>query len=1023
MNSSGPSRSLVLLILGVLLLTAGFLGSASAKSLYLVNRNNMSFMAFNVNPDGTITYQTTSSLQYATDPVGVAVDAIPESEAALFITSEFSGVIEYIDARTMSNHGHVFAPGASDLAGIVCDGEHNVVYTVQRSSNILYLYDWNPGAMSLTLRPGFPIGLTGCAGAYGLALDRTAGRLYVADGDASMVRGYDVANWNLVLSYQPAMAPVGIAVDSRRGIVYTSAPDDWCAAAPSGTTILSRYEIATGIERTVDMGHGGMGVAVDEVTGYAYVTAGCSVDDVSVWNTSTSPFTQVMHTQSLGDPAGIACEEGAAINPLMLSLDDGVPDSLCVQPNQALTYSVCYDNTHNPQVPAQNVVLVDNLPPTLSFQSASDGGIYNAGGHSVTWTLGQLPPGAPRDCVQLVTRVQAGVPAGSFIDNAATITGTVNGQPIQTTIFHSAGVCSLQCVVVAAGAPILEGGMYRLPIETPEDLAAQPVYSFQMDYYVDPAFFYVTDASRVGAMTEGQGLFGWRRLPGNIIRVTWAGVNALHGPGVFAYLDAELQPNAPCGQCADLVLQSVMLNEGIPCAQTINGQYCVPTIPMAGHVYYYSCDLLDNSPRNPRPIGDVNLRVIRQCAATVDTEEVVTDPQGAFVLGGCDECDNYVRPSKDRSLSNPEITSWDASLMLRYVLTYDQLDKCGMPAAIYDPTGLGGSAVCSPPGGFTAGVIYDAGWPGNPAAYHILPQRVVGDVSRNGAVTAYDAALVLKYIVGDAMGLASHTGYWDFYCEERDYSPEISITNADFVGLLAGDVSGSWMPGARSGPDEQGQPLFVGQRLEKSGADYLLTLSILDVQGFLSGDFKIEIDPQYWQVLQIQTVGATANFLSEGRTDMGVLRVAMAGSDPAPDGDIVQVRLRKVGNGGTPVLIWAEVNDGSRSVILGLPSDVPVDEPSAGSSRSDFTVQPNPIRGFAELRYRVDQAGPVALELYGTDGRLVRRFATEARTPGIYSLTWDGRGEEGSGTLASGVYFARLRRPGSSEVRRLVLIQ
>jgi hypothetical protein len=580
------------------------------------------------------------------------------------------------------------------------------------------------------------------------------------------------------------------------------------------------------------------------------------------------------------------------------------------------------------------------------------------------------------------------------------------------------------CVTVTAGDPVLEGGWYKIPIQTPDDMSWEPVYAFQMDCAIDPAFFNVTDVSRIGAITEGQGMFGWRRLAPGLIRITWAGVNAIAGPGTFAYLVAELQPNAPCGQTTDLVVQNIMFNEGSPCALAVNGHYTVPTTPMAGHVFYYACDQLDNSPPNPRAMSGVTMTLVRQCASSVDSMQVATDLLGAYVLGGCDECDNYIRPSKARSLGDPEITSWDASLILRYVLTYDPFDKCSIPAAVYDPSGLGGSSVCPPPGGFAAGVIHDAGWPGNPAAYHILPQRVVGDVSRNGTVTAYDAALVLKYIVGDPLGLSSHTGSWDFYCEERNYAPEVSITNANFTGLLSGDVSGSWVPG-RGAAVSEGPPITVAERLEWQGNDqWRVTLGVQDVGGFLAGDFRLDMDPQVWSLVQVTTTPLTQNFLVEGHMDGGSLRIALAGAEPVSDGDVVRITLSKQPGTGLPLplLVWAQINDGSRPVVINLPTAVEEPESAPLIAGDGLRVEPNPFRGVTEFRFRVAQIGPVALELYAPDGRLVRRLLSGSQTPGTYTVVWDGKNAHGA-TLSSGVYFARLRRPGSSEVQRVVMLQ
>jgi DNA-binding beta-propeller fold protein YncE len=144
-----------------------------------------------------------------------------------------------------------------------------------------------------------------CTGAWGIALNRTSGILYVADSSGGKVRGYDVTTWAEVQTFTPSQVPCDVAVDKPRGFIYTTAPDGSCAYAISGIDILVKIDIATGTETNVNLGHGSMGAAVDCATGLVYVTGGCSGDNLEVWDTSTTPWTQVQDTGVIGNPAGI----------------------------------------------------------------------------------------------------------------------------------------------------------------------------------------------------------------------------------------------------------------------------------------------------------------------------------------------------------------------------------------------------------------------------------------------------------------------------------------------------------------------------------------------------------------------------------------------------------------------------------------------------------------------------------------------------------------------------------------------
>lgn len=228
---------------------------SNPKSLYLIaNHHTAQFDAWGIQPDGTTIYQATYNLQHATDPSGIAID---ESSNTLFVTSEFSlAGVELVDATTMTFIGT--APGPIDLAGIDVDDADDVVYAVHRETNDLYVYNWHPNNNTLTPQAGFnPFDLPNCSSAFGIALDERTGILWIADSGDGIARAYNVESWNETesMSFTPSHKPVDIAVDRQRGFVYTVSMSLGASVPPGcGSNNLSRYEVATGIETTVDMG-------------------------------------------------------------------------------------------------------------------------------------------------------------------------------------------------------------------------------------------------------------------------------------------------------------------------------------------------------------------------------------------------------------------------------------------------------------------------------------------------------------------------------------------------------------------------------------------------------------------------------------------------------------------------------------------------------------------------------------------------------------------------------------------------
>ena len=98
------------------------------------------------------------------------------------------------------------------------------------------------------------------------------------------------------------------------------------------------------------------------------------------------------------------------------------------------------------------------------------------------------------------------------------------------------------------------------------------------------------------------------------------------------------------------------------------------------------------------------------------------------------------------------------------------------------------------------------------------------------------------------------------------------------------------------------------------------------------------------------------------------------------------------------------------------------DAPHAGGSRllGNF---PNPFNPATTIRYQLERAGRVSIEIVGVDGARVRVLEHGTRAAGEHAIEWRGETDTG-GRAASGVYFYRLRVDGvARDSARMVLVQ
>jgi len=129
--------------------------------------------------------------------------------------------------------------------------------------------------------------------------------------------------------------------------------------------------------------------------------------------------------------------------------------------------------------------------------------------------------------------------------------------------------------------------------------------------------------------------------------------------------------------------------------------------------------------------------------------------------------------------------------------------------------------------------------------------------------------------------------------------------------------------------------------------------------------------------------------------------------------------------------IWIINSTGHRVPCLGnlyiftTPTGI---EEDATKSRmfSIGRISPNPFKNLTTIRYSVDQKQKVEFAIYDVSGRKVIQLLNRILLPGNYSLTWDGKDNQGK-NLGSGIYFIRCKRDFSVSTkditRKIVLMR
>ena len=268
-----------------------------------------------------------------------------------------------------------------------------------------------------------------------------------------------------------------------------------------------------------------------------------------------------------------------------------------------------------------------------------------------------------------------------------------------------------------------------------------------------------------------------------------------------------------------------------------------------------------------------------------------------------------------------------------------------------------------------------------------------GDVTHDGNITATDAAWVLQSFTHVREGVNP-------YCADVSGNGDVSAYDAALVMCRVVDP-GFVFPVEGGASLRQAQNVARRLRLAPSGDGW--TLSVDVPAGVMSGGLVLAMPGDY-------PVDVTGGTLSSASRNGSMVRVGFV-RDASDDPVLLCIQPRGA-NGQVPLprIMSATLNE-----IPVLATAVPR-ELSLGAN------VPNPFNPTTTIRFDLPEAGQASLMIYNSLGQAVRTLAVGQHEAGAYSVVWDGFDDVGR-EAASGTYIYRLATDHGSLVRRMVLVR
>jgi hypothetical protein len=266
-----------------------------------------------------------------------------------------------------------------------------------------------------------------------------------------------------------------------------------------------------------------------------------------------------------------------------------------------------------------------------------------------------------------------------------------------------------------------------------------------------------------------------------------------------------------------------------------------------------------------------------------------------------------------------------------------------------------------------------------------------GDVSGDNTVSAYDAALILKYVVG----LIDHFPVYDLS------SPSSSVPRNVTVSLPNLSTHG-------------------GKRIQ-------VPITIDDATGLNAGGLVLRYDPTILKAVSVTPQMMLNGSYWKANTKLsGEIRFAFASSEPATgQGNLIMAEFDVLPNaeGKTSPLALKDINLSNSLTLSQINGSVTV-LPSNFALMQNY---PNPFNPETWIPFKLAADSPVTISIYSQNGRLIHTIALGNRNAGVYvardkAVYWDGKDNSGE-KVASGVYYYTLQAGKFRSVRKMVILK
>ncbi len=265
-----------------------------------------------------------------------------------------------------------------------------------------------------------------------------------------------------------------------------------------------------------------------------------------------------------------------------------------------------------------------------------------------------------------------------------------------------------------------------------------------------------------------------------------------------------------------------------------------------------------------------------------------------------------------------------------------------------------------------------------------------GDVSGDGTISAYDASLILQFVVG-------------------------------LIDKFSADVSPSSSTSRNYSISVPHLKAAVGNRIN-------VPIIINDASEVTSGGIALRYNPNVLRAINVFTSDMLSGYHWESNIKRkGEVRIAFAGSPQTLAGEStlfhVEFEILPNSNYGVSPLIVEIAQLSENLNITKINGSITIPPPESKLLQN----YPNPFNPETWIPYQLAADSPAIIRIYNFRGQLVRLLNLGTKPAGVYVIQksaayWNGRDNFGE-KVSSGVYFYTLQAGNFSTVRKMAIVK